>query len=128
MGILCPVVKAFVLAMLDAGHNFSPGRGIAFQLVGDQHTTRSSLFLQQFVEQAPGGLPVTPALDEDVENKALLVDRAPEPVLLAGDGDDDLVEVPFVAAARGSPTDAVGEFAADGRWWCDPPPRRGPSA
>jgi len=30
-------------------------------------------------------------------------------VLLAGDGDDDLVEVPFVAAARGAPTDAGGD-------------------
>ena len=40
-----------------------------------------------------------PALDEDVENKALLVDRAPEPVLSAGNGDDDLIQVPFVAAA-----------------------------
>jgi hypothetical protein len=51
--------------------------------------------------------------DEDVENEALLVDRAPEPMLLVGDGDDDLIEVPFVAAAGGSPTDAVGEFSAE---------------
>jgi hypothetical protein len=32
---------------------------------------------------------------------------------IAGEGDDDLIEVPFVAAAGGSPTDAVGEFAAE---------------
>jgi hypothetical protein len=52
------------------------------------------------------------ALDEDVENETFLVDSAPERMFLGGDGDDDLVEVPFVAAARGSPTDAVGEFPA----------------
>ena len=62
---------------------------------------------------ALGGLLVSPALDEDIENKALLVDRAPAPVLLASNAADDLVEVPFVAAAGGSPTDAVGEFLAE---------------
>jgi hypothetical protein len=31
-------------------------------------------------------------LDQDIENNARLVDRAPEPVLLAGDADDDLID------------------------------------
>jgi hypothetical protein len=52
-------------------------------------------------------------LDEHVENKALLVDRAPEPVLLTGDGDDDLIQVLFVATTWRSPTDAVGKFPAE---------------
>jgi hypothetical protein len=43
-----------------------------------------------------GGLLVAQALDEHVENEALLVDSAPEPMLLAGDGDDDVIEVPYV--------------------------------
>jgi hypothetical protein len=60
-----------------------------------------------------GGLLVAPALDEDVENEALLVNRAPQPMLLPGDGDDDLIEVPFVTAAGGSPTDPVGQFPAE---------------
>src|SRR5208282_5594373 len=47
VGILRPVIEAFVLAVLDAGHDLSLGRGVAFQLVGDQHTRRSSLLLQQ---------------------------------------------------------------------------------
>src|ERR1700752_2055544 len=34
-------------------------------------------------------------------------------MLLPGDADDNLIEVPFVATARRSPTDAVGEFAAE---------------
>src|SRR6476469_6840431 len=32
---------------------------------------------------------------------------------LAGEADDDLIEVPFVATARCSPTDPVGEFPAE---------------
>src|SRR5437762_5621239 len=34
------------------------------------------------------------------------------PMLLPGDADDDLIEVPFVATPRRSPTYAVGEFPA----------------
>ena len=113
MGILRPVVEAFVLPVLDAGHDLTLGRSIAAQLVGDQHARRSPLLLPELAEQALGGLLVSPALDKDIENKALLVDRAPEPVLLAGNAEDNLVKVPFVAAAGGSPTKAVGEFLAE---------------
>ena len=102
-----------MLAVLDAGHDLPLGRGVAFQLVGDQHTRRSSLLLQQFAQQAFGCLLVAPALDQDIENRARLVDRAPEPVLLAGDADDDLIEVPFVATARRTPLDAVGKLPAE---------------
>jgi hypothetical protein len=35
MGILCPLVQALMLAMLDAGHDFPPGGPIGFRLVGD---------------------------------------------------------------------------------------------
>src|SRR5882762_11412703 len=34
-------------------------------------------------------------------------------MLLPGYADDDLIKVPFVATARRSPTDAVGEFLAE---------------
>jgi hypothetical protein len=53
------------------------------------------------------------ALHEDIKNKAFLVDRTPEPVLLAGDGDNDLIEVPLVIAAGCSTTDAIGKFPAE---------------
>jgi hypothetical protein len=34
-------------------------------------------------------------------------------MLLPGDADDDLIEVPFVATARRSPTDPIGECPAE---------------
>src|SRR5258708_22839055 len=55
-------------------------------------------------------LPPTCTLWPTLENEAVLVDGTPEPMLLPGDADDDLIKVPFVATARRSPTDAVGEF------------------
>src|ERR1700749_2482883 len=112
MRILCPVVEALVLPVLNAGYNLPLGGAIAAQLVGDQHTGRSQVLLEQLAEQALGGLLVATALHEDVENEPLLVDRAPEPMLLAGDGDDDLIQVPLVAALGRAPTNAVGELAA----------------
>jgi len=113
VGIFRPVVQAFVLPVRDAGHDLTLGRSVAAELVGDQHAGRSPLLRQQLAEQAFGGLFVAPAVDEDIENKAFLVDRAPQPVLLAGDGEDDLVQASFVAAAGSSPTNAVGEFPAE---------------
>src|ERR1700753_1006197 len=98
MRILCPVVEALVLPVLNAGHNLPLGSAIAAQLVGDQHTGHLQLPLEQLAEQAPGGLPVAPPLDENIEKEPLLVDRAPEPMLLAGNGDGDLIQVPLVAA------------------------------
>jgi hypothetical protein len=70
-------------------------------------------FLQQLAQQALGRLPVTPALDQDIEHEAFLVDCPPQPMLLAGDGDHDLVQVPFVAAARRPRPDGVGDHAAE---------------
>jgi hypothetical protein len=44
-------------------------------------------------------VPVAPALDENIENEAVLVDGTPEPMLLPGEAGDDLIEVPFVRSA-----------------------------
>ena len=91
MRILCPVVEALVLAMLDPGHDLPLGRGVAFQLVGDQHTRGSTLLLEELAQQAFGGLLVASALDENIENKAVLVDGTPQPILFPGDADDNLI-------------------------------------
>jgi hypothetical protein len=78
-------------AVLDPGHQLPLCRGIARQLVGDQHPRRLVLPPQQLAQQALGGLLVAPALHQHVEHDAVLVDRPPQPVLLAGDGDHHLI-------------------------------------
>ena len=118
VGSLRPVVEALVLPMLDAGHDLTLGRSVATELVSDQNARRSPLLLQDLAEQAFGGLLVAPALYEDIKNKALLVDRVPEPVLLAGDAEDNLVKMPFVAAAGGLLTKAADKFPAEFRLRC----------
>src|SRR4051795_12709254 len=69
--------------------------------------------LQQLAEQALGGPFVPPALHQDVEHEAVLIHRTPQPVLLAGDLEDDLIEVPFVSGRRQAPPDLVGERLAE---------------
>src|SRR5260370_24127941 len=113
MGVFRPVIEALVLPMLDARHGLPLGRGVALQLVGDEHTRCSILLLEELAEQTFGGLLVAPALDENIENEAVLVDGTPEPMLFPGEADDDLIEVPFVATARRAPADPVGEFPAE---------------
>src|SRR6201984_1442369 len=99
--------------MLDPGHDLPLGSGVAPQLVRDEHTRCSTLLLEELAEQAFGGLLVAPALDENIKNEADLVDGTPEPIVVPGEADDNLIEVPFVATARRSPTDAIGEFPAE---------------
>jgi hypothetical protein len=65
--------------MLDPWHDLPLGSGVAPQLVGDEHTRRSTLLLEELAEQTLGGLLVAPALDQNIENEAVLVDGTPEP-------------------------------------------------
>ena len=50
MGVFRPVIEAFVLPVLDPGHNLPLGRGIALQLVGDEHTRGSTLLSEKLSE------------------------------------------------------------------------------
>src|SRR5207248_8054846 len=55
MGVFGPVIEALVLPMLDPGHDLPLGRGVALQLVSDEHTRGSTLLFEEFAEQAFGG-------------------------------------------------------------------------
>jgi hypothetical protein len=72
-------------------------RLIASELIGDQHPRRRALPLEEFAEEPLGGLSVAPALDEDVEDVAVLVDGPPQILTTAVDRHEHLVEVPLVA-------------------------------
>src|SRR5829696_9270646 len=105
--------KTFMPAVLDRGHYVCLGGAVAGQLVRDHHTRHAGLPLQQLAEQALGGPLVAPALDQNVEHDPILVDRAPEPVLLAGDHQAHVVEMPFVSHTGQPAPDLVGEALAE---------------
>jgi hypothetical protein len=111
--VLGSVVEALMPMVLDPRHQLLLRREIARQLIGDQHPRRLALSPQQLAQQALGRVLVASALRQHVEHDAVLLDSPPQPVLLADDGDHDLIEVPFVAGARQPPADLVGECLAE---------------
>src|SRR4051794_2932207 len=77
-------------------------RRVALELVGDDHPRRILQALQQLAEEALGGFGIAPALHQNIEHVAVLVNGTPEIVLLATDAEKDLIHEPFVA--RSGPT------------------------
>jgi hypothetical protein len=122
MGVLGSIVEALVGSMLDAGHDFSFGGVIGSELVGNYDAWRTALALQQLAHQEFGCLGIATALHQNLQHKPVLIDGAPQPMFLASDRDDDLVEMPFIAelAARTS-TNLVGEGASE--FFCPQPDR-----
>ena len=71
---------------------------VALQFARDQHPWHVLQSLEQLAEKAFGRLPVTPPLHQHIERMTFLVDRAPQVMMLAFDGQHHLVQIPFVAA------------------------------
>ncbi len=78
---------------------------VRFELVGGDAFRREAVLLQQISQQSPRRSSAASGLDQEVEHLAFVVDRPPQPVLLATDLDDHLVEMPvctrpWTAAAK----------------------------
>src|SRR6516225_11650656 len=86
MRILGPVVEALVRAMLDRRHDLAAGGCIGAELVGDYAPGRTTLL----PEKTHHRFGVASGLDDFIEDVAVLIDRPPQPMLAAADGDDDL--------------------------------------
>jgi hypothetical protein len=80
-----------------AGLDLALRRIIGSQLVGDHDARRMPLFFQKLSHQTFGSLGIAAALLQHVENEAFVIDSPPQPVFFACNGDDDLIELPFVA-------------------------------
>ena len=75
-----------MLAMLDARHDLDLSSGITLQFVRDQNPWRIAQALEKLAKEPFGCLPVAPALDENVQGMTVLIDSAPEVMVLALDG------------------------------------------
>jgi len=99
MGVLSAIVFSEASIVRAGEAQLPERRAVGAQLVGDQQLRCEALFLEQLAHQPECRLRVSPTLNEDVENLALVVDGAPQIHPLAGDPDDHLVEVPSRARA-----------------------------
>jgi hypothetical protein len=113
MGILRSIVEPFVLSMLEFQAQFTTRSSVGTKFVCDHDTWDSHLFTNELTQKPLGGVAVASALNQSIENEAVLVYCAPQPMLLAIDRDDDLIEMPFVAQARSAATDFFGEVPAE---------------
>jgi hypothetical protein len=85
--------------MFDAKAHLRPRSAVGTELVRDHHARGRDCRFQKPPQEPLRRARISSALDQDIENEAILVDGAPKPVLLAGDRDDDFVEMPFVTAS-----------------------------
>ncbi len=113
MRVLRAIVQAFVLAMFNLKAHLRPRHSVGAELVRDHDAGRDDRRFQKPLHEPLRRAGVSPTLDQDVENDAVLIDGAPEPVWLAGDRDDDLIHMPFVAASRRALADLIGECLAE---------------
>src|SRR3954467_11677691 len=100
MRILRTIVEVAVLSVLDVRDDPALGRGVAFQLIGHHDPRHIAQALQQLLEEALGRHGVAPALDQDIENHAVLIDCTPEIMLDAIDPDEYLIQMPAIARLR----------------------------
>src|SRR3981189_1538023 len=101
------VFRAIVLPqslLMRAGQAQVPeSSSVRAQPVGRQQFRHEALFPEQLAHQPECSPLVAPALNQHVENLALVVDGAPQVHPLAGNPDYHLVEVPSVARAWAAP-------------------------
>ena len=88
-------------SLMRAGQSQTPERGGArAQLIGDQQLGREALLLEQLAHQPQRRPSVASALDQHVEDLALVIDGTPQIHSPAGDPHHHLIEVPTIARPR----------------------------
>lgn len=76
-----------MLAMLELHAHVRARGAVRTGLIGDQDTRSAGLFAEELAKQAFGGASVAATLNQSIEDKAVLIDGAPKPVLFAIDCD-----------------------------------------
>ena len=97
MGILRPVVQAFMRAVFHVRHELAFSRPVGAQFVGDHTLWRHALLLQKSRQQALGRLGVAARLDDLVEHISVLINRSSQPAFLTVDAHHDFIKVPDIA-------------------------------
>jgi hypothetical protein len=91
------VVLSTSLAMGDAGDELAPGRSIAGEFISHQLMRDILQPFQRLAQEACRSVFVPPFLHQDIQDLAILINRAPQIVALSINCDKHLVDVPHVA-------------------------------
>ena len=113
MGVLDSVVGALTPAVLHASEEFLSCSTVASELVGHQRARHVTLLLQQLAEKSLGRFLVALALEQDIQDLCVLVNRPEQVVPLTTDGEEHLVHVPPVTGTVPLRSDLFGEDVAE---------------
>src|ERR687888_1740174 len=100
MRVLRPVVFPKPLLMSTGQSQTSERTGVGAQLIGDQQFRHETLLSEQLAHQPQRRATVASALDQYVENLALVIDGAPQIQPLAAHAPLHLVQMPAIARPR----------------------------
>jgi hypothetical protein len=108
MEALGAVVEISMLAVLHPRQNLPFRRTVALQFIGDDDTRYVLAPLEQLAEELLRGLFVSSALYEDIQYGTVLIYGAPEIVVLLVNGDEHLVQMPFIVRPGAPATQLIG--------------------
>jgi hypothetical protein len=108
MGVLRAIIEIAMLTLFYPWEDLPLGRSIALEFVGDDHARYVGQSFKKFTKELLRGFLVPTALDQDIQDVALLIDRSPEIMTLTLDHQKHLVQVSLVTGPRPSPTQLIG--------------------
>jgi hypothetical protein len=84
------------------------GRAITLELIRDDHPWHVLQALEQRVEKLPRRVLIASALHEHIEHVIVLIHGVPQVMPLTIDGQENLVQMPFVARLKPPPSQPIG--------------------
>src|SRR4051812_41364095 len=94
--------------MFNARQDLALGCTIAGKFVGDDHPWDILAAFQEFAEELLGCRLVAPALHQDIQHGAMLINSSPQVSRFALDGEKHLVQVPLISRLRTSAFELIG--------------------
>jgi hypothetical protein len=109
MRILGPIVLTQAPLMMAGQPEMPEGSAVRAQLVSCDLFRREALLAEQLAHE-PDSCPfVSSALNQDLEGLTLMINRAPQVHMPAGDPDDHFVEIPAITWSWTAPSQSPGD-------------------
>jgi enamine deaminase RidA (YjgF/YER057c/UK114 family) len=112
MRILRAIVQVAAGPVFDIGQQGTVRNALAAQTVGDQTRRFVLQAVQQALEEALGGRPISLLLRQDVQHHPVLIRSTPKVVQHASDAIEHLIEVPGVPRPRSTAALPFGKVGA----------------
>jgi hypothetical protein len=110
--VLGAIVEIPMLAMFHSRENLSLSGSVAFQLVGDDDPWDVGQPFEQLAQELLRGAFIPPTLDQDIEHVPVLINRSPQVVALALDGQKYFIKMPLISRARAATPELIGVLLA----------------